>query len=113
MSFDLLEAYLREHPEASHCSVGFQENALFQDYHGLKSFRMVKIVLWKPNKSCACFLSYRRLNTTSCDSLFVMTYDWKAMARFMEMIRGGKARFDPESRTASCSLPAPRLPTSC
>ncbi|CAN6358807.1 unnamed protein product [Urochloa humidicola] len=59
VSFDLLEAYLREHPEAFDCSVGFRENALFQDYHGLKSFRM-------------------------------------AMASFMETIRGGKARFDPD-----------------
>ncbi|KAG2625133.1 1-aminocyclopropane-1-carboxylate synthase 7-like [Panicum virgatum] len=59
VSFDLLEAYLREHPEASDCGVGFRENALFQDYHGLKSFRM-------------------------------------AMASFMETIRGGKARFDPD-----------------
>ncbi|PUZ64354.1 hypothetical protein GQ55_3G137200 [Panicum hallii var. hallii] len=59
VSFDLLEAYLREHPEASDCGVGFRENALFQDYHGLKSFRM-------------------------------------AMASFMETVRGGKARFDPD-----------------
>ncbi|KAK3137309.1 hypothetical protein QOZ80_5BG0450650 [Eleusine coracana subsp. coracana] len=59
VSFDLLEAYLRKHPEASDCGVGFRENALFQDYHGLKSFRM-------------------------------------AMARFMETIRGGRARFDPD-----------------
>ncbi|CAD6334375.1 unnamed protein product [Miscanthus lutarioriparius] len=59
VSLDLLEAYLREHPAASHCGVGFRENALFQDYHGLKSFRM-------------------------------------AMARFMETIGGGKARFDPD-----------------
>jgi len=43
VSFDLQEAYLREHPAPSHCGVGFRENALFQDYHGLKSFRMVKI----------------------------------------------------------------------
>ncbi|CAN6336519.1 unnamed protein product [Urochloa humidicola] len=59
VSFDLLEAYLREHPEAFDCGVGFRENALFQDYHGLKSFRM-------------------------------------AMASFMETIRGGKAKFDPD-----------------
>ncbi|PAN17633.1 hypothetical protein PAHAL_3G145400 [Panicum hallii] len=59
VSFDLLEAYLRKHPEASDCGVGFRENALFQDYHGLKSFRM-------------------------------------AMASFMETVRGGKARFDPD-----------------
>ncbi|RCV16115.1 hypothetical protein SETIT_3G112100v2 [Setaria italica] len=59
VSFDLLEAYLREHPEVSDCGAGFRENALFQDYHGLKSFRM-------------------------------------AMASFMETIRGGKARFDPD-----------------
>ncbi|KAE8718820.1 1-aminocyclopropane-1-carboxylate synthase [Hibiscus syriacus] len=42
VSFDLLEKYLEDHPEA--CSwgggaPGFRENALFQDYHGLKSFR--------------------------------------------------------------------------
>jgi len=43
VSFDLLEAYLREHPAPSHCGVGLRENALFHDYHGLKSFRMVKI----------------------------------------------------------------------
>ena len=43
VSFDLLEAYLREHPAPSHCGVGLRENALLNDYHGLKSFRMVKI----------------------------------------------------------------------
>lgn len=37
----------------------FRENALFQDYHGLLSFR-------------------------------------KAMASFMEQIRGGRAKFDPQ-----------------
>lgn len=42
VSFDLLEKYLEEHSEA--CSwgkgaPGFKENALFQDYHGLLSFR--------------------------------------------------------------------------
>ncbi|XP_072960911.1 1-aminocyclopropane-1-carboxylate synthase 7-like [Typha angustifolia] len=62
VSFDLLEKYLEEHPEASGWgSTGissFRENALFQDYHGLKSFR-------------------------------------KAMASFMEQIRGGRAKFDP------------------
>ncbi|EAY96863.1 hypothetical protein OsI_18783 [Oryza sativa Indica Group] len=41
VSFDLLEEYMREHPEASDCGAGFRENALFQDYHGLKSFRKV------------------------------------------------------------------------
>ncbi|KAL6864916.1 hypothetical protein ACP4OV_016067 [Aristida adscensionis] len=59
VSFDLLEEYLREHPEVSDCGIGFRENALFQDYHGLKSFRT-------------------------------------AMASFMETIRGGKVRFDPD-----------------
>ncbi|XP_039143830.1 1-aminocyclopropane-1-carboxylate synthase 7-like [Dioscorea cayenensis subsp. rotundata] len=42
VSFDLLEEYLEEHPEASSWGSGissFRENALFQDYHGLKSFR--------------------------------------------------------------------------
>ncbi|XP_027071524.1 1-aminocyclopropane-1-carboxylate synthase 7-like [Coffea arabica] len=62
VSFDLLEEYLEKHSEAA--SFGnkissFRENALFQDYHGLQSFR-------------------------------------KAMASFMEQIRGGRAKFDPD-----------------
>lgn len=62
VSFDLLEAFLETHSEASGWgkgASGFRENALFQDYHGLLSFR-------------------------------------KAMASFMEQIRGGRAKFDPE-----------------
>ncbi|KAH7572169.1 hypothetical protein JRO89_XS04G0214600 [Xanthoceras sorbifolium] len=62
VSFDLLEKYLEQHPEASSWgkgAPGFRENALFQDYHGLKSFR-------------------------------------QAMASFMEQIRGGRAKFDPD-----------------
>ncbi|CAD6240247.1 unnamed protein product [Miscanthus lutarioriparius] len=69
VSFDLLEGYLRDHPEAAGWGgaaaasgsgvASFRDNALFQDYHGLKAFR-------------------------------------KAMASFMEKIRGGKARFDPD-----------------
>ncbi|KAJ1438017.1 Pyridoxal phosphate-dependent transferase, major domain [Sesbania bispinosa] len=62
VSFDLLEKYLEEHSEASiwgKGAPGFRENALFQDYHGLKSFRT-------------------------------------AMASFMEQIRGGRAKFDPD-----------------
>ncbi|CAJ1937128.1 unnamed protein product [Sphenostylis stenocarpa] len=62
VSFDLLEKYLEEHSEASTWgkgAPGFRENALFQDYHGLKSFRT-------------------------------------AMASFMEQIRGGRAKFDPD-----------------
>ncbi|KAL2342605.1 hypothetical protein Fmac_003890 [Flemingia macrophylla] len=42
VSFDLLEKYLEEHSEASTWgkgAPGFRENALFQDYHGLKTFR--------------------------------------------------------------------------
>ncbi|RWR73594.1 1-aminocyclopropane-1-carboxylate synthase 7-like protein [Cinnamomum micranthum f. kanehirae] len=42
VSFDLLEEYLDQHPEASGWASGissFREVALFQDYHGLKSFR--------------------------------------------------------------------------
>ncbi|KAL9224721.1 hypothetical protein vseg_000730 [Gypsophila vaccaria] len=61
VSFDMLEEYLEEHSEAANWgktkSAGFRENALFQDYHGLPSFR-------------------------------------KAMASFMEQIRGGRAKFD-------------------
>ncbi|RZC51634.1 hypothetical protein C5167_020057 [Papaver somniferum] len=65
VSFDLLEDYLEKHSESSTLrprSSGissFRENALFQDYHGLLTFR-------------------------------------KAMASFMERIRGGRAKFDPE-----------------
>ncbi|KAI5383213.1 1-aminocyclopropane-1-carboxylate synthase 7 [Lathyrus oleraceus] len=36
VSFDLVEKYLKDHPEDYK---GFRENALFQDYHGLISFR--------------------------------------------------------------------------
>ncbi|XP_010666827.2 1-aminocyclopropane-1-carboxylate synthase 7 isoform X1 [Beta vulgaris subsp. vulgaris] len=61
VSFDILEEYLEQHSEATSWgktkSAGFRENALFQDYHGLPSFR-------------------------------------KAMASFMEQIRGGRAKFD-------------------
>ncbi|XP_034913396.1 1-aminocyclopropane-1-carboxylate synthase 7 [Populus alba] len=62
VSFDLLEEYLEQHSEAyswGKGSPGFRENALFQDYHGLESFR-------------------------------------QAMAGFMEQIRGGRAKFDPD-----------------
>ncbi|KAG8045954.1 hypothetical protein GUJ93_ZPchr0008g12324 [Zizania palustris] len=62
VSFELIEGYLREHPEAAGWGGGagsFRDNALFLDCHGLKSFR-------------------------------------KAMASFMEKIRDGKARFDPD-----------------
>lgn len=63
VSFDLLEDYLEKNLEASSWGSkgvsGFKENALFQDYHGLQSFR-------------------------------------KAMASFMEQIRGGRAKFDSE-----------------
>ncbi|KAK6139589.1 hypothetical protein DH2020_026668 [Rehmannia glutinosa] len=62
VSFDLLEQYLEKHSDGATNSgrtSGFRENALFQDYHGLLSFR-------------------------------------KAMASFMEQIRGGRAKFNPE-----------------
>ncbi|MQL89901.1 hypothetical protein Taro_022475 [Colocasia esculenta] len=44
VSFDLLEEYLEQHPEASNWGrtagiSSFRENALFQDYHGLQIFR--------------------------------------------------------------------------
>ncbi|XP_057762365.1 1-aminocyclopropane-1-carboxylate synthase 7-like [Arachis stenosperma] len=40
VSFDLLEKYLEEHKETKGAlETNFKENALFQDYHGLKSFR--------------------------------------------------------------------------
>lgn len=60
VSFDLVEEYLEQNSEEAETnnSSGFRENALFQDYHGLLSFRT-------------------------------------AMAGFMEQIRGGRAKFDP------------------
>uniref|UniRef100_A0A0D9WF38 Aminotransferase class I/classII large domain-containing protein n=1 Tax=Leersia perrieri TaxID=77586 RepID=A0A0D9WF38_9ORYZ len=42
VSLDLLEDYLREHPEVAGSWVAgdsFRDNALFQDYHGLDAFR--------------------------------------------------------------------------
>ncbi|KAK2980148.1 hypothetical protein RJ640_001732 [Escallonia rubra] len=42
VSFDLLEEYLEHHPQEASWgkgASGFRENALFQDYHGLQSFR--------------------------------------------------------------------------
>ncbi|KAL8236453.1 hypothetical protein R6Q59_017534 [Mikania micrantha] len=62
VSFDLLEEYLEAHLESANWGQkvsSFRENALFQDYHGLLSFR-------------------------------------KAMASFMEQVRGGKAKFNPD-----------------
>ncbi|XP_058214240.1 1-aminocyclopropane-1-carboxylate synthase 7 [Rhododendron vialii] len=62
VSFDMLEEYLEQNSEAAswgNKSSGFRDNALFQDYHGLQSFR-------------------------------------KAMASFMEQIRGGRAKFNPD-----------------
>lgn len=56
MSFDLLEEYLKKHIDEFS---SFRENALFQDYHGLLSFR-------------------------------------KAIASFMEQVRGGREIFDPD-----------------
>ncbi|XP_047324062.1 1-aminocyclopropane-1-carboxylate synthase 7-like [Impatiens glandulifera] len=63
VSFDMVEEYLEHHTEAALFGKtkvsSFKDNALFQDYHGLLSFR-------------------------------------KAMASFMEQIRGGKSKFNPE-----------------
>ncbi|CAN4094462.1 unnamed protein product [Withania somnifera] len=62
VSFDLVEEYLEKNSEAINYRNGissFKENALFQDYHGLFSFR-------------------------------------KAMANFMEKIRGGRTKFNPD-----------------
>lgn len=44
VSFDLLEECLEKHSDASTWgkgAPGFRENALFQDYHGLLTFRKV------------------------------------------------------------------------
>ncbi|KAL8463950.1 hypothetical protein ACS0TY_033768 [Phlomoides rotata] len=62
VSFDILEQHLEKKSDATYNTrrtSAFRENALFQDYHGLLSFR-------------------------------------KGMASFMEQIRGGRAKFDPE-----------------
>ena len=48
VSFDLLEEYLEKHSEAASFgkkTSSFRENALFQDYHGLQSFRKVHPIL--------------------------------------------------------------------
>ncbi|KAJ9547909.1 hypothetical protein OSB04_020452 [Centaurea solstitialis] len=48
VSFDLLEEYLEANLEAANWGQkvsGFRENALFQDYHGLQSFRKVQFFL--------------------------------------------------------------------
>ncbi|XP_047334046.1 1-aminocyclopropane-1-carboxylate synthase 7-like [Impatiens glandulifera] len=61
VSFDLVEDYLEKNSDTAlfgNKASGFRENALFQDYHGLLSFR-------------------------------------KAMATFMQQIRGGRVEFDP------------------
>jgi 1-aminocyclopropane-1-carboxylate synthase len=50
VSFDLLEVYLRNHREAAALGdpppgsgvASFRDNALFQDYHGLKAFRKMR-----------------------------------------------------------------------
>ncbi|GLJ40450.1 hypothetical protein SUGI_0833430 [Cryptomeria japonica] len=43
LSFDLIEKWVREHPESSICTqegiAGFKETANYQDYHGLPKFR--------------------------------------------------------------------------
>ncbi|KAL0345133.1 UNVERIFIED_CONTAM: 1-aminocyclopropane-1-carboxylate synthase 7 [Sesamum radiatum] len=59
VSLDLVEKYLQKPADDGSRTLGFRENALFQDYHGLQAFR-------------------------------------KAMASFMEQIRGGRAKFDPD-----------------
>ncbi|GLJ27268.1 hypothetical protein SUGI_0535070 [Cryptomeria japonica] len=61
LSFDLLEGWLRKHPEALMASEQnlFKELALYQDYHGLEAFR-------------------------------------KAMASFMETLRGNRVKFEAE-----------------
>ncbi|XP_027179807.1 1-aminocyclopropane-1-carboxylate synthase 3 [Coffea eugenioides] len=64
LSFDLLESWLAENPDASGFTRNgesiFRELALFQDYHGLPAFK-------------------------------------KALAEFMEEIRGNKVTFDPRN----------------
>lgn len=45
LSFDLVEDWIKENPEASICTLKgvsqFKDIALFQDYHGLSAFRNV------------------------------------------------------------------------
>ena len=67
VSFDLLEDYeefLSEHPEAAGWGgaagsgvASFRDNALFQDYHGLKTFRKVR-----------CSLQNTRAYTSECSA---------------------------------------------
>jgi len=65
VSFDLLEGYLRDHPEAAGWGgaaagsgvASFRDNALFQDYHGLKAFRKVRGVITRENPLWALLFS--------------------------------------------------------
>ncbi|KAG9455308.1 hypothetical protein H6P81_008212 [Aristolochia fimbriata] len=63
LSLDLIQDWIRQNPSASICTSDgiseFKDTAIFQDYHGLPTFR-------------------------------------NAVAKFMEKVRGGKAKFDPD-----------------
>jgi 1-aminocyclopropane-1-carboxylate synthase len=102
VSFDLLEGYLRDHPEAAGWGgsgsgsgvASFRDNALFQDYHGLKAFRKVR---GDPER-LLCSSLFGVLDRPCLDKCNVLTASFclQAMANFMEKVRGGKARFDPD-----------------
>eukprot|EP01018_Ginkgo_biloba_P009654 Gb_22312 [translate_table: standard] len=68
LSFDMLEAWLHKHPEASICTEGghsFREIASYEDYHCLPAFRM------------HCYM-------------------YEEIANFMEEIYGRRVKFDPD-----------------
>ena len=50
LSFDLIEAWLAKNPEAANFEREgqsiFRELALFQDYHGLPSFKKVRLYIY-------------------------------------------------------------------
>jgi hypothetical protein len=64
VSFDLLEGFLRENPEAAGWGgaaagsgvASFRDNALFQDYHGLKTFRKVRCSTRAYARECSDFV---------------------------------------------------------
>ena len=51
LSFDLIEAWLVKNPEAANFEREgqsiFRELALFQDYHGLPSFKKVRLYIYR------------------------------------------------------------------
>jgi 1-aminocyclopropane-1-carboxylate synthase len=68
VSFDLLEKYLEENSEASAWGKGgssFRDNALLQDYHGLKSCRKVIASFMEKIRGNKAKFDYERIVLTA------------------------------------------------